>query len=310
MGALASDDDLKKLDGSDVVDHRRASRPFAENCGFTIAESAQYMVLMAPDLALELGAKIYGAVSAVYVNADGYKKSISSPGAGNYLTMAKALGHIRSVLGDDALRKHSFVQAHGSSTPQNRVTESHILDSMAQAFGINNWPLAAVKSYLGHTIGAASGDQMAACLGSFERGLVPGIQTIDAVASDVYGSRLAISSEHQQLDDIKVGFLNSKGFGGNNATAAVLAPSVVDGYLSHHYSASALADYRAKLNETEQHVSSYISKADSGELDVEYHFGADMIDESQIAILPDSLTLPGHKQTVKLDNDEGYVGFK
>ncbi|MBX2858001.1 MAG: beta-ketoacyl synthase, partial [Cellvibrionaceae bacterium] len=95
MSALASDDGLRKLDGlsADALpNHRRASRPFGDNCGFTIAESCQYVVLMADDLALELGADVYGAVPGVYVNADGPKKSISSPGAGNYLTLAKAVG--------------------------------------------------------------------------------------------------------------------------------------------------------------------------------------------------------------------------
>src|SRR5690606_16817816 len=45
MGALAAEEKLKKLDGSDEADPRRTSRPFGENCGFTIAEATQYIVL-------------------------------------------------------------------------------------------------------------------------------------------------------------------------------------------------------------------------------------------------------------------------
>ena len=44
MGALASDRELRELDGlspEQEPDHRRACRPFAENCGFTIAESVR-----------------------------------------------------------------------------------------------------------------------------------------------------------------------------------------------------------------------------------------------------------------------------
>ena len=108
-------------------------------------------MLMADDLAVELGANIYGAVPGVFVNADGFKKSISAPGAGNYITMAKAVGLARTLVGDEAVREQSFIQAHGSSTPQNRTTESKIFHEVAQAFGITNWPVAAVKSYVGHS---------------------------------------------------------------------------------------------------------------------------------------------------------------
>src|SRR5690606_30639847 len=125
MGALATDKELLALDpGRSEPDYRRASRPFSTNCGFTIAESAHYVVLMDDELAMELGATVYGAVPDVFVNADGYKKSISSPGIGNYITVAKSLAAARAILGDEAIRQRSFVQAHGTSTPQNRVTES------------------------------------------------------------------------------------------------------------------------------------------------------------------------------------------
>jgi len=88
MGALAQDEELKKLDNSDQVDNRRACRPFSDNAGFTIAESSQFVVLMEEELALELGATIYGSVADVFINADANKKSISAPGVGNYITVA------------------------------------------------------------------------------------------------------------------------------------------------------------------------------------------------------------------------------
>jgi 3-oxoacyl-(acyl-carrier-protein) synthase len=71
MSALATDDAVAKLDGASVPDWRRASRPFGDNCGFVLGESAQYFVLCDDKLALELGADIHGAVPDVFVNADG-----------------------------------------------------------------------------------------------------------------------------------------------------------------------------------------------------------------------------------------------
>ena len=57
MGALAEDEALAALDGAASADLRRACRPFGDNCGFTMAESAQFAVLMDDALALELGAQ-------------------------------------------------------------------------------------------------------------------------------------------------------------------------------------------------------------------------------------------------------------
>ena len=112
--------------------------PFADNSGFTVAESAQFIVLFDDQLALETGANIYGAVNDVFVNADGHKKSITGPGFGNYLTMSKAVAATRNVIGEQRLREATFVQAHGTGTPQNRVTEAAILNKVASTFGLKN----------------------------------------------------------------------------------------------------------------------------------------------------------------------------
>lgn len=86
--------------------------------------------------------------------------------------MAKAVGLAQTLVGEQVVKHQSFVQAHGSSTPQNRVTESRIFDRVAEAFGIESWPVAAVKSYVGHSLGPASGDQLATSLGIFAKGIV------------------------------------------------------------------------------------------------------------------------------------------
>ena len=230
MGALATEDGLRAIEGRDDVDFRRASRPFSQNCGFTLAESAQFFLLMDDELALELGADIHGAVTDVFINADGFKKSISAPGPGNYLTMAKAVHSAMQIVGENRVRSRSFVHAHGSSTPANRVTESELLDRVADAFGIADWPIAAAKAFVGHSLASASADQLASALGTFKYQIVPGIKTIDAVADDVHQQHLRISNRDLMRSDdpLEVCFINSKGFGGNNASAVVLAPSVVE----------------------------------------------------------------------------------
>ena len=151
-------------------------------------------------LAVELGLSIHGAVTDVFINADGHKKSISSPGVGNYITMAKATAAARALLGVADLRSGGMVQAHGTGTPQNRVTESHILNSVAQANGITDWPVVAVKSHLGHSIGAAAADQLVNTLGIWQHAILPGITTVEELAADVHSSHLQFVTSHQQVD--------------------------------------------------------------------------------------------------------------
>jgi len=308
MGALATDAELRKLDGNQQVDHRRASRPFGENCGFTLAESGQYVVLMDDDLALALGAEIFAAVPGVYVNADGYKKSISAPGPGNYITFAKAVALASNLLGEQAVQHQSFIQAHGSSTPQNRVTESRIFDQVARAFDVEAWPVAAVKSYLGHSLGPASGDQMAVTLGVFARGILPGIKTIDRVADDVHARRLNISNRDQALgiEAAQVAFLNSKGFGGNNATATVFAPGVAERLLSRRHGAKRWHSYLQDREGVRQQAGAYLQDAANGRLSPIYEFGSRMIDENLIQLDREQIRIPGFGQSVNLRGTDGF----
>jgi acetoacetyl-[acyl-carrier protein] synthase len=309
MGALASEDKLKKLDNTEEADPRRTSRPFGENAGFTMAEASQYIVLMDDALALELGADIHGAVSDVFINADGFKKSISAPGPGNYITMAKAVAAARVLLGDEAVRERSMIQAHGSSTPQNRVTESQIFDQVAQVFGITGWPVAAVKAYVGHSLSAASGEQLIASLGVFKYGLIPGIKTIDKVADDVFAERLsiAIADVNRKDSPIDVAFLNSKGFGGNNATANVLAPHVVESMLVRRYGEKKVADYKARRATTVAKAAEYDQQALKGNFDTIYHFGKNLIDESQITISKSRVTLPGFAHAIDIEMSSRFA---
>ncbi|WP_444898568.1 beta-ketoacyl synthase [Microbulbifer sp. VAAC004] len=307
MGALATTENLRKI-SSGEVDFRRTSRPFGENCGFTLGEGTQWAILMDDALAVELGASVHGAVTGVYINADGFKKSISAPGPGNYLTMARAMAESKAIVGDESLKKRSFVQAHGSSTPQNRVTESAILDRLASVFGVQEWPVCAVKAYLGHTIAVASGDQLISTLGVFDRGILPGIVTIDRVADDVHQNNLQISCEHVERDpaSLDLAFLNSKGFGGNNATAAVLSPHLTRSMLEKRYGSKKMLTHHRKNESVVEHAVAYDEKASRGDLQTIYRFGEGLVDDAQIGLSVDKVSFPGFPP-VELDVDNPFT---
>ncbi len=314
MGALATDDNLRELDGlpSDApVNYRRACRPFSSNKGFTIAESAQFIVLFDDALAIEMGATIYGAVSDVFVNADGYKKSISAPGIGNYVTVAKAMAAARSIVGDKAFKERSFFQAHGTGTPQNRVTESHIINESAKIFGIEKWLVGAVKSYLGHSIGCAAGDQIVTSLGIWDSGFFPGITTIDHLADDVHHSNLNISNTHTEVGDkgLDLGIINAKGFGGNNATAVLLAPHIVQSMLAKRYGKSAMAEYK-NLNEVvSDKAQAYDASACEGKAETIYKFDYQVCHGDNVHLSPTHLSIDGFKQPVSLEISSPYAGL-
>ncbi len=306
MGALATDKGLRALDGlgdDSEPDHRRACRPFAENCGFTIAESAQMIVLFDDALTMELGATPLASVSDVFVNADGFKKSISGPGVGNYITLAKALASVRSVIGERGVQAHGLVQAHGTGTPQNRVSESRIFSAVAEAFGINSWPVAALKSYLGHSLGSAAGDQVSATLGIWQHGLIPAINTIDEIADDVYQQHLKFTLQHTEVapQSLQYALINSKGFGGNNATAALLSPDVTSRMLQSRYSKQDWQRWEAANSAVQERQADYDRQMIAGERSPIYHFDHGVLGDDDVSFAANSMEVGGRHIDLDLD---------
>lgn len=313
MGALATEKGLRKLDGLDdsqTPDFRRACRPFAENCGFTIAESSQMVVLFDDQLAMELGATVFGSATDVFVNADGHKKSISGPGVGNYITMAKAAAAVRAIIGEQGLRRGGLVQAHGTGTPQNRVTEAEILSRTAQAFGIEEWPVIAAKCYLGHSIGSAAGDQINTTLGIWQHGVLPGITTIDKVAEDVCQDHLAMSTTHREVDleEQQYAIINSKGFGGNNASATLMSPTATRRMLQARYSAQEWRIWEKANEAVRERQQAYDDAMIAGTIDPVYKFDYGVLLDGDVEVDAQQLTIGG--QIVRLDKDTPYDDMK
>jgi acetoacetyl-[acyl-carrier protein] synthase len=312
MGALADDAGLIELDkalGRTTPDHRRACRPFGTNIGFTLAESAQFFVLFDDALALELGATIHGAVNDVFINADGYKKSIASPGIGNYVTMAKAAAATQAVLGAESLQRRSFVQAHGTGTPQNRVTESAIFADVARHFGVSHWPVTALKSYLGHSIACAGGDQLAMTLGVWKHGIIPGILTTQQLADDVSKDNLDFLLQHREVDPLSLdsALLNSKGFGGNNATASILSPATTARMLGKKHGAAAVKQWQQRNEAVQAKIADYEERTLHEQTAPLYRYDFDVKEGSKdLRFDGKRLQMRGYAQAVDLDLPNPY----
>ena len=309
MGALTEDEAIMALDGSDAPDLRRSCRPFSANAGFTVAESGVYTLLMDDELAIELGAQILGSVGGVFVNADGFKKSIPGPGVGNYITVGKAMGLARSMLGEDGLLTGTHIQAHGTGTPQNRVTESDILSRLAGTFGIDRWPVAAIKSYVGHSMAPAGGDQLSAVLGTWNDGWLPGITSIDHVADDVVTDNLALAMDHTELDESQrqAAFINSKGFGGNNATGLVMSPAWTQKMLTQRWGSDVMSGHASRAEAVAAAASDYDDAMCTETVESIYQFGEGVLTGDDLEITDQEIRLPGFGLPVDLDIPNPFV---
>lgn len=309
MGALAEDKMLMALDQNRTSpDYRRACRPFGNNCGFTLAESGIFLVLMDDGLALETGARILGGVASTHVSSDGFKKSISGPGVGNYATMGLSLATAKSILNEDELKHRTYIQAHGTGTPQNRVTESRIMSELAGVFKLEGWLVSAIKSYIGHSLAPAAADQIIACLGTWQDGVIPGILTIDQVADDVYTKNLHYPTKHQQRepDYYQGAFINSKGFGGNNATAFLLSPDKVKAMMMHKHGQKAWHQYQKKQAVTAEKSIQYDADNLAGKTSPSYYFGKGVLDGADLQIDTKGIKLPNFDKAISLDIKNPY----
>ena len=308
MSALSDDKRMLELQTSngEPIDsgpiQTKACRPFGNNAGMVLGESSQFIILVESKLAIELGADVYGSIGSVHSHSDGHKSSISGPGVGNYITMAKCVSDAEKDIGLNSLRKSTFVHAHGTGTPANRTTESHILDNIASTFGIKNWPVSGIKSYLGHSMAPASGDQLIAALGTWNKGVIPGIHSTDNLAEDVYAENLDIllDNKTKEADFYKGCFLNAKGCGGNNASAFILSPEETRKKMQSSISSNKYKQYLSKVEKTKKKSYRYNAACLKGDYQVTYKFNENVLNgEKDIEISRKGIKLKGFKKEIK-----------
>ena len=289
MGAMATDErmtNLQQLLGEgDDLDYTKFCRPFGDNMGMVCGESAGFAILMSDRLALEVGANIRGCFLNVNINADGNKKSISGPGAGNYFSVGKTFKDIETVFGSKTLQEKSCFLAHGTGTPLNRITESHIVSTFAKEFGIENLPVTSVKSKLGHTMGTAGMDQIWCGLGALESQKLTGICTIPKLADDVFKDNLDFFLENKEFNSQKdIAFLNSKGFGGNNATSALISSNLTEELLQRRFTEKELKAWKKKREATLKLREKNFELAVNSDIEPIYEFDKDVLDLTDLEI--------------------------
>ena len=157
--------------------------------------------------------------------------------------------------------------------------------------------MAAVKCFLGHSIGSAAGDQLSATLGAWHHGILPGIATIDEIASDVTQQNLAFSRSHREVDveSQRYAIINSKGFGGNNASAAVMSPVTTRAMLKARYSADEWRTWEKANESVRERQQAFDEAMTAGTAELIYKFDHGVLGDDDVRLDANALSV-GERQ--------------
>jgi 3-oxoacyl-[acyl-carrier-protein] synthase II len=125
---------------------------------------------------------------------------------------------LRAALADAAVAPSEVdhVNAHGTSTPLNDVTEARAL---RRVLG-DDFSVTSTKGVTGHTLGAAGAIEAAFAVLTVEHGVVPPTANLDSQDPEIDIDVVAKAPREQRVE---VAVSDSFGFGGQNAVLVVTA---------------------------------------------------------------------------------------
>jgi 3-oxoacyl-[acyl-carrier-protein] synthase II len=189
----------------------KASRPFdKDRDGFVFSEAAGCLVLEELEHARARGATIIAEVVGYGASADAHHVTAPAEGGEGAMRAMKMALHDAGV----APTEVDYVNAHGTSTQQNDVSETAAIKSV---FGKHAYELAvsSTKSMTGHTLGAAGAIEAIFCILGMRDGVLP--PTINHDAPDP-ACDLDYVPNTARRESFDLSMSNSMGFGGHNAS--------------------------------------------------------------------------------------------
>jgi 3-oxoacyl-[acyl-carrier-protein] synthase II len=186
-------------------------QPFDKNRkGMVPGEGSCVLILESLDRAKQRGARIYAEVLGYGVSCDSHHMTASHPEADG------AIRAMSAAMSESGVKTESvdYISAHGTGTPTNDRMESL---AVRKLFGDRapHIPMSSIKSMLGHTMGAASAIEAAACAMALETGWIPA--TINHEEPDP-DCGLDIVPNHARHTSPRIVLNNAYAFGGNNAS--------------------------------------------------------------------------------------------
>ena len=196
-----------------ILDHDQC-RPFdANRAGLNLGEGASYLVIESEESALRRGATIWGRLSGYGNACDAFHQTASSDnGEGAFLAMQQAL--TRAGLQPQDI---SYVNAHGTGTPNNDLSESRAL---MRLFGTSLPPISSTKGMTGHTTSVSGSVEATICLLALHHQLIPanyGWQT-------PMDEGIVPATDTTPIQPLQHVMCNSFGFGGNDSSLILSVP--------------------------------------------------------------------------------------
>lgn len=186
-------------------------QPFDKNRkGMVPGEGSGMLVLEPLDAAVGRGAHVYAEVLGYGVSCDAHHMTAAHPQAdGAIRAMTAAMKDSGVGTGDI-----DYISAHGTGTPTNDRIESLAVRTL---FGERapKVPMSSIKSMLGHTMGAASAIEAAACALALDTGWIP--PTINHEEPDPECGLDIVPNQARQTNP-RIVLNNAYAFGGNNAS--------------------------------------------------------------------------------------------
>ncbi|MFI0242346.1 beta-ketoacyl-[acyl-carrier-protein] synthase family protein [Streptomyces sp. NPDC016845] len=191
-----------------------ASRPFdTDRDGFVLGEGAGILILEKPEHARARGAQARGYLSGYGSTADGFHPTAPDPsGAGVRRATAMALADAGLSTSDI-----EHVNAHGTSTQKNDLAEALVLQKLFPSPP----PVTAIKSVIGHGVGAAGAIEAAVTVLTLQHQLIPPTANLDQMDPQI---DLDIVTKTPRPHTMQAALSNSFAFGGQNAVLAFRAP--------------------------------------------------------------------------------------
>ena len=122
-------------------------------------------------------------------------------------------------------RRPDFVAAHATSTPANDTAE-HAALRVAFGSDLPDIPVTALKSRIGHTLGAAGAIELSVAIEAMERGRIPSVANAEVVGDSFPDLDLVVGEPRQV--EASTAAVVSLGFGGADAAIVVESGSVAE----------------------------------------------------------------------------------
>jgi len=201
---------IKAMSSTRNAEPERACRPFdVGRDGFVMGEGAAVLVLEEREHAIKRGATIYAELAGFAATMDAHHMTAPRPDAECAARCVRQAMQKAQI----APEQIDYVNAHGSSTRLNDVTETKAL-MLALGESAARIPISGTKAMLGHALGASGAIEAAICCLAMRHGWIPPTLNLDTPDPECPLDYVPHRGREAKLNTV---LSNSFGFGGINA---------------------------------------------------------------------------------------------